>query len=121
MALCHRAARAASDAVFLVDADCLPQTVAVVRTRAVPLGIDVVVADLAAGLPDTGGRAVFPLEAKDLTGVYGEIKVELSSQYSMAYESNNLRRDGQFRRVAVRVDRTGVVARTRPGYYASLK
>ena len=59
MALCHRAARAAPDAVFLVDADCLPQTVAVVRTRAVPLGIDMVVADLSAGLPDTGGRAVF--------------------------------------------------------------
>ena len=35
-----------------VDSDCLPQTIAVVQTRAEPLGIDVEVADLTAGLPD---------------------------------------------------------------------
>ncbi|HVQ92205.1 MAG TPA: aminomethyl-transferring glycine dehydrogenase [Mycobacteriales bacterium] len=57
MALCHRmapnrrSAGAPAGAAFLVDADCLPQTIAVVRTRALPLGIDVVVADLADGLP----------------------------------------------------------------------
>ena len=66
----------------------------------------------------TGGRTFFPQMASDLAGVYGEIKAELSSQYSLAYESNNTRRDGQFRHVAVRVERTGAVARTRPGYYA---
>jgi glycine dehydrogenase len=38
--------------VFVIDADVLPQTIDVVRTRAVPLGIEVVVADLADGLPD---------------------------------------------------------------------
>ncbi len=37
---------------FVVDADALPQTIAVVRTRAEAMGIDVVVADLADGLPD---------------------------------------------------------------------
>ncbi len=36
----------------LVDADCLPQTLAVLETRLVPLGIEMVVADLAGGLPD---------------------------------------------------------------------
>jgi glycine dehydrogenase len=41
----------ADDAVFLVDTDCHPQTVEVVRTRAEPLGLDVVVADLRNGLP----------------------------------------------------------------------
>jgi Ca-activated chloride channel homolog len=66
----------------------------------------------------TGGRSFFPQVAKDLAAVYGEIKTELSSQYSLAYESTNPRRDGQFRHVMVRVDRAGVVARTRPGYYA---
>ncbi len=35
----------------MVDADALPQTIAVVRTRAEAMGIDVVVADLADGLP----------------------------------------------------------------------
>lgn len=36
---------------FIVDADCHPQTIEVVRTRAGPMGIDVHVADLSAGLP----------------------------------------------------------------------
>jgi Ca-activated chloride channel homolog len=69
----------------------------------------------------TGGRAFFPQAARDLAAVYGEIIAELGSQYSLAYESSNARRDGQFRRVAVRVERTGVVARTRPGYFAPEK
>ncbi len=37
---------------FVVDADALPQTVDVVRTRAEAMGIEVVVADLGAGLPE---------------------------------------------------------------------
>ncbi len=44
MMLARRASRAAS-ARFLVARDCHPQTIAVVRTRAEPLGIDVVVVD----------------------------------------------------------------------------
>ena len=59
----------------------------------------------------TGGRAFFPTDAKELAGIYGEIRAELSNQYFLAYKSNNPRRDGQFRRIAVRVERTGVVAR----------
>jgi glycine dehydrogenase len=50
MALAHRAARAGS--VFVIDADALPQTIEVVRTRAEPLGLRVVVRDPAAPLPD---------------------------------------------------------------------
>jgi glycine dehydrogenase len=37
---------------FVVDADALPQTIDVVRTRAEAMGIDVVVADLTGGLPE---------------------------------------------------------------------
>jgi glycine dehydrogenase len=52
MALARRSApRTNSCRRFVVDADCLPQTSGVVRTRAEPLGIEVVVADLTAGLP----------------------------------------------------------------------
>jgi glycine dehydrogenase len=50
MTLCRRSTKAAG--VFVVDADCLPQTIEVVRTRAVPLGLEVVVADLSVGLPE---------------------------------------------------------------------
>ena len=41
---------------FVVDANALPQTIAVVQTRAHAMGIQVVVADLTDGLPD-GGRS----------------------------------------------------------------
>ncbi len=66
----------------------------------------------------TGGRAFFASASRELATVYDEIRAELSNQYFLAYESNNVRRDGQFRRIAVRVERAGVVARARPGYYA---
>ncbi len=56
MTLCRRVSKAPDGASFVVDAGCHPQTVAVVRTRAEPLGIDVVVVDLGTGeagdLPD---------------------------------------------------------------------
>ena len=43
---------------FVVDANALPQTIAVVRTRAAALGIEVVVADLTGGLPELPGGAL---------------------------------------------------------------
>ncbi len=52
MTLARRSSKAPAGAAFLVDADCHPQTIAVVQTRAVPLGIDVRVTDLSAGLPE---------------------------------------------------------------------
>ncbi len=51
MTLVRRANRKATGP-FVVDANALPQTIAVVRTRAEAMGIDVVVADLAHGLPE---------------------------------------------------------------------
>ncbi len=49
--LMRRACNVTSPRV-VVDADVLPQTLAVVRTRCAPLGIEVVVDDLADGMPD---------------------------------------------------------------------
>jgi glycine dehydrogenase len=54
MTLVRRGGRSRSPR-FVVDADALPQTIEVVRTRAEPLGIEVVLADLSqgpAGLPE---------------------------------------------------------------------
>jgi len=51
MTLVRRGSKGASGP-FVVDADALPQTIDVVRTRARGLGIEVVVADLSDGLPD---------------------------------------------------------------------
>ncbi|PWW24342.1 glycine dehydrogenase (decarboxylating) alpha subunit /glycine dehydrogenase (decarboxylating) beta subunit [Geodermatophilus normandii] len=51
MTLVRRAGRAKPDAVFVVDADTLPQTLAVLETRAEPLGIRLHVTDLSGGWP----------------------------------------------------------------------
>jgi glycine dehydrogenase len=49
MTLARRSSKAPADAVFVVDPDVHPQTLAVLQTRARPLGLSVVVADT---LPD---------------------------------------------------------------------
>jgi glycine dehydrogenase len=46
-----RRARRGTAGPFVVDADALPQTIDVVRTRAAAMGIEVVVGDLSQGLP----------------------------------------------------------------------
>jgi glycine dehydrogenase len=51
MTLVRRANRSATGR-FVIDADALPQTIAVVQTRARAMGIEVEVADLTEGLPD---------------------------------------------------------------------
>jgi glycine dehydrogenase len=58
MTLARRASRSKSNR-FVVDADTLPQTLAVIRTRAEALGIEVVVCDLA-GERDADGHEAAP-------------------------------------------------------------
>ncbi|MFF6959662.1 aminomethyl-transferring glycine dehydrogenase [Streptomyces sp. NPDC008317] len=59
MALSRRVGKV-KQGVFLVDADTFPQTVAVIRTRAEPTGVEVVVADLSEGIPaEIAERGVF--------------------------------------------------------------
>jgi glycine dehydrogenase len=51
MTLVRRGGKSKSNR-FLIDADTFPQTIAVIETRAEPLGIEIVVADLTDGLPE---------------------------------------------------------------------
>ena len=67
---------------------------------------------------ETGGRSFFPAKIDDLNSVYSEIADELASQYTLGYTSKNPRRDGAWRRIVVQVDKPGVAARTKKGYYA---
>ena len=53
MTLVRRAGRSKSNR-FVVDEDTLPQTIAVLRTRAEPLGIEIVLADLSQGITGLG-------------------------------------------------------------------
>ncbi|WP_394435672.1 aminomethyl-transferring glycine dehydrogenase [Streptomyces sp. SGAir0957] len=50
MALSRRIGKV-KDGVYVVDADALPQTTAVIQTRAEPTGVEIVVADLSDGIP----------------------------------------------------------------------
>jgi glycine dehydrogenase len=52
MLLARRAAKRGAGDVFAVDSRVLPQTLAVLRTRAEPVGIDLVVADLSVSIPE---------------------------------------------------------------------
>ncbi|HWF83297.1 MAG TPA: VWA domain-containing protein [Vicinamibacterales bacterium] len=67
---------------------------------------------------ETGGRTFFPNQLSDLSGVYGQISDELSSQYTVGYTSRNPKHDGSWRRVVVRVNRPSLTARTKQGYFA---
>ena len=67
---------------------------------------------------ETGGKAFFPDKVEELPAIYQQISDELSSQYSVGYISANPLRNGQWRRIVVRVDREAVAARTKQGYYA---
>jgi Ca-activated chloride channel homolog len=67
---------------------------------------------------ETGGRSFFVQKAEELTGVYGQISNELSSQYTLAYQPKNAKRDGGWRRLQVQVARQNVTVRTKRGYYA---
>jgi Ca-activated chloride channel family protein len=67
---------------------------------------------------ETGGRAFFPSNIGDLAGIYGQISDELSSQYTVGYTSKNVKRDGAWRRIVVRVNQAGLTARTKQGYFA---
>jgi Ca-activated chloride channel family protein len=66
---------------------------------------------------ETGGRAYFVNDARELQKIYQSIWDELSSQYSIAYSSTNPKRDGAWRRVQVRLLRPNASARTKLGYY----
>jgi len=66
---------------------------------------------------ETGGRAYFVSDARELPKIYQTIWDELSSQYAVAYSSGNPKRDGAWRRIQVRLLRPNTAARTKQGYY----
>ena len=67
---------------------------------------------------ETGARPFFPESVADLNDVYAAIATELASQYSIGYVPQNVRDDGKYRRVIVRVaNRPELKPRTRTGYF----
>ena len=80
MTLCRRSSRHAGG-VFFVDAECHPQTVAVVATRAEPLGIDVVVGDPSAELSPADTFGVL-LQHPGTSGVVRDLRAVIEGVHA---------------------------------------
>jgi len=64
----------------------------------------------------SGGLLFDATKSGDLRSAFQMVARELSSQYSLGYYPNNLNHDGKFHKVEVRVNKPGLMARTRQGY-----
>jgi glycine dehydrogenase len=82
MAMCKRSARKNKSNVFFVDKSCHSQTIAVLKTRALPLGLDIVVGDAASELANTpcfGVLLQYPASdgtVSDLTDIANQAKAQ---------------------------------------------
>ena len=70
-------------------------------------------------LAEIGGTRVYRAKKlKDLDRVYELVINDLGTVYSLGYKPTNTSRDGRWRSVAVQlVGRSGLTARTKPGYF----
>ena len=66
----------------------------------------------------TGGAYFLARRIEDLDGVYRLVAEELHALYSLAYAANDPRKDGRWRAIKLKVNREGVVVKTRRGYFA---
>ncbi|HJQ24279.1 MAG TPA: VWA domain-containing protein [Blastocatellia bacterium] len=66
----------------------------------------------------TGGAYFAARRIEDLDGVYRLVAEELHALYSLAYAAKDTRKDGRFRAIKLKVNREGIVAKTRRGYFA---
>ncbi|MFG2334796.1 aminomethyl-transferring glycine dehydrogenase [Streptomyces sp. NPDC048604] len=85
MALSRRVGKV-KNGVYVIDADALPQTIAVIETRAEPTGVEVVVADLSAGIPaELAERGVFGvlLQYPGASGAVRDIKPVIDQAHEL--------------------------------------
>lgn len=66
---------------------------------------------------ETGGRVFFVEDVNELPAIYQKIADELANQYSIGYNSKNLKKDGAWRAIVVKVNRPNTAARTKRGYF----
>jgi VWFA-related protein len=65
---------------------------------------------------DTGGKAFF--DSNDFSPAFDRIQHDTSAYYVIGYHSTDVRRDGRYRRLSIKVNRGDVKLEYRPGYYA---
>ena len=71
----------------------------------------------------TGGRAFFPRDEAELRRAFTQIQIEMRSQYLVAYEPTNQKRDGSFRKIEIQMQNTEFAKQKvslthRQGYFA---
>lgn len=71
----------------------------------------------------TGGRAFFPKDESELRAAFTQIQIELRSQFLIAYEPTNQKRDGSFRTVEIQIanpqlTKEKITLTHRKGYFA---
>jgi len=71
----------------------------------------------------TGGRAYFPHNERELRGAFSQIQRDLREQYLVAYSPSNKARDGSYRRIQIEVmspelRQQKLKLNYRPGYFA---
>jgi VWFA-related protein len=65
---------------------------------------------------NTGGRAF--TDTNDFGEAFARVQNDMSAYYLLAYSSSNTVHDGRYRRIEVRVKRSGLKVESRTGYYA---
>lgn len=65
----------------------------------------------------TGGRTIRVQSAGQIGQAFGEIEQELRSQYRLGYSPSNLRHDGSFHRIHLKIRGHNYAIRARSGYY----
>jgi VWFA-related protein len=65
---------------------------------------------------DTGGKAFF--DSNDFAPAFQRIQRDTSAYYVLGFRSSNLARDGRYRKLVIKLNRTDAKLEYRPGYYA---
>jgi VWFA-related protein len=66
----------------------------------------------------TAGVVIDAENESNLDAAYEKVARELRTLYSLGYSPKDLKTNGKFRKIGVRINREGTTARTRRGYYA---
>jgi VWFA-related protein len=65
---------------------------------------------------DTGGKAFF--DSNDFAPAFQRMQQDMSAYYVIGFRSTDARRDGSYRRLSIKINRSDLKLEYRPGYYA---
>jgi Ca-activated chloride channel homolog len=68
--------------------------------------------------PGTQGKEIDEISIKELDLAFYDLAEQLRTQYTLGFYSTNDKRDGSFRKLAVKIKKPGYTTRARSGYYA---